>query len=345
MKESILFYSIIIPVYNNKLTDVQQCLDSIYRNKLTDFEVLLMDDGSEIEYANALDNLIKSYSCAKIFHLPHGGAAQARNQGILHARGMYICFCDADDCVTPQFLLDLENYKNTEERYDIIYGLVTAVKNRKIIMESSSKLSLHVINHQEYCELYRHMFDLGSDFFRNEIGYVNRGPVARIVKREIAGKHLFNSKLILGEDELWNLDLLEATNNLAVVYHSWYLYIYNPMSTSHKPNPKFVEQHRDLLVSMLPYLKKHEGSLEGAFANRVFESLSEIIKGYYLTSLKKDSFLENVKEFNEMVKNYPYTMITYKYAKKGGIKTFAKFILMKLDILFVGYKLKNMLMK
>lgn len=316
MEENILFYSIIIPVYNNKLTDVQRCLDSIYCKILTNFEVLVMDDGSEIECANALDKLIKRYSCTRVFHLPHGGAAQARNQGILRAKGVYICFCDADDYVTKQFLMDLENYKKSKVKYDVVYGLVTAIRGKYMRLENSPILSLHAITCKEYCELYRHMFDLGSKFFRKELGYVSRGPVARIVKRKVAEKNLFNPDLGLGEDELWNLDLLEATNKLAVVYHSWYFYVYNPMSTSRKPNPKFVKQHRDLLVSMLPYMKKHEGSLEGAFANRVFESLHEIIKGYYFTPLKKGSFFKNMKEFNKMVKDYPYTILTYKYTKK-----------------------------
>lgn len=316
MEENILFYSIIIPVYNNKLTDVQRCLDSIYCKILTNFEVLVMDDGSEIECANALDKLIKRYSCTRVFHLPHGGAAQARNQGILRAKGVYICFCDADDYVTKQFLMDLENYKKSKVKYDVVYGLVTAIRGKYMRLENSPILSLHAITCKEYCELYRHMFDLGSKFFRKELGYVSRGPVARIVKRKVAEKNLFNPDLVLGEDELWNLDLLEATNKLAVVYHSWYFYVYNPMSTSRKPNPKFVKQHRDLLVSKLPYMKKHEGSLEGAFANRVFESLHEIIKGYYFTPLKKGSFFKNMKEFNKMVKDYPYTVLTYKYTKK-----------------------------
>lgn len=342
MKENIISYSIIIPVYNNKLTDVQRCLDSIYCKILTNFEVLLMDDGSGIECANALDKLIKRYSCARVFHLPHEGAAQARNQGILCAKGEYICFCDADDYVTKQFLMDLENYKKSKVKYDVVYGLVTAVREKSMRIENSHTLSLHEITCKEYRELYRHMFDLGSKFFRKEIGYVNRGPVARIVRRKVAEKNLFNPALVLGEDELWNLDLLETTNKLAVVYHSWYFYVYNPMSTSRKPNPKFVKQHRDLLVSMLPYMKKHEGSLEGAFANRVFESLHEIIKGYYFTPLKKGGFFKNMKEFNKMVKDYPYTIITYKYTKR---KTRIKFALMKLGWLFAAYKLKYMILK
>ena len=104
-----IFYSIIIPVYNNSISDVYRCIDSLYRDILTNFEILLMDDGSEAGFARELDILAEKYSGIRVFHLPHKGASNARNEGILQASGKYLCFCDADDCVTKQFLFDLEN--------------------------------------------------------------------------------------------------------------------------------------------------------------------------------------------------------------------------------------------
>ena len=315
-----MFYSIIIPVYNNDAVDIKRCINSFYQGPLREFEILIMDDGSTAECACNLDKIIEEYPCITVYHLFHGGAAKARNEGIRYAKGKYICFADADDVVTKQFLFDLSAMEQRAINYDVVYGLVSFIKRGDEIKETAQvyPLALQEIGCKEYHELYRHMFDLGSPFFKKIHGYVSRGPVARIVKREIAEKNLFNPNLVLGEDELWNLDLLEATDKLAVVYHSWYFYIENPQSTSRKPNPDFIKQHRDLLVSMLPYMKKHDGSLEGAYANRVFESLHEIIKGYYLTSLNKESLLKNMKEFNQMVKSYPYTLITYKHAKIGG---------------------------
>lgn len=315
-----LFYSIIIPVYNNEISDVKRCLDSFYQSTFKDFEVLIMDDGSKEECARALDQIITEYPNAKLYHLFHSGAAETRNEGIRRGKGRFICFADADDMVTRQFLLDLVELKKYAYDYDVIYGLVHYVK-RGTEREKNAHIDsfeLKPIDTKGYRELYRHMFDLKSPFYRKDNGYVSRGPVARIVKRELAEQHLFKSDLVLGEDELWNLDLLEATDKLAVVYHEWYLYMENLMSTSRKPNPDFIGQHRDLLVSMLPYMQKHEGSLEGAFANRVFESLHAIINGYYLTPLKKEGLLENIREFNKMVASYPYTLITYKYANRGG---------------------------
>lgn len=340
-----IFYSIIIPVYNNSISDVYRCIDSLYRDILTNFEILLMDDGSEAGFARELDILAEKYSGIRVFHLPHKGASNARNEGILQARGTYLCFCDADDCVTSQFLLDLENYRKSNLDYDIVYGFVKYVRKKETfkIDIPVQTLKLEEITITQYKELYRHMFDLGSPLFKSEVGYINRGPVARILKRAICNQCLFNTNLILGEDEVWNLDLLEYTNNLAIVHHRWYLYIENPMSTSRKPNPKFIDQHRNLLVSMLPYMKKHKGSLEGAFANRVFQSLQEIITRYYLTHENKDVFLEQIRNFNKMTKEHPYSIITYKDAIQGGYKTLIKFIIMRSGGLLLFYKLKQLL--
>lgn len=341
-----LFYSIIIPVYNNAAMDVKRCINSIYQGNLTNFEILVIDDGSKDECANKLDNIIAEYPDAMVFHLSHGGAAEARNEGIRYAKGEYICFVDADDIVTKQFLFDLSAIEQNGIDYDIVYGLVCCVKSGSEIKDVAQMrpLTLQKLGYKEYRELYRHMFDLGSPLFRTEDGYISRGPVARIVKREIAQEHLFNSQLVLGEDEIWNLDLLESTDILAIVYHNWYLYRENPQSISRKPNSDFIKLHRNLLVSILPYMKKHKGNLEGAFVNRIFESLRAIIQGYYLTPLKNGGFLKNIKEFNKMTNTYPYTMVEFKNAKMGGIKNLFKFALLKTGCLLLAYKVKNILL-
>lgn len=198
-----MFYSIIIPVYNNEVSDIKRCLNSFYQGSFNDFEILVMDDGSKEECAHRLDQIITGYSNANVYHLPHGGAANARNEGIRRAKGIYICFADADDMVTRQFLFDLVKLKKYACDYDVVYGLVHYVKKGAEQEEDAraDSLELKPIDATGYRELYRHMFDLRSPAFRKNDGYVSRGPVARIVKRELAEKNLFNPNLVLGEDE------------------------------------------------------------------------------------------------------------------------------------------------
>lgn len=149
-----------------------------------------MDDGSKEECAHRLDQIITGYPNANVYHLPYSGAANARNKGIRRAKGTYICFADADDIVTRQFLFDLVELKKYACDYDIVYGLVHYVKKGTEWEEDdhTDSLELNPIDATGYRELYRHMFDLGSPSFRKNGGYVSRGPVARLVKRELAEK-------------------------------------------------------------------------------------------------------------------------------------------------------------
>lgn len=184
----LVFYSIIIPVYNNEISDIKRCLNSFDQAIFNDIEILVMDDGSKDEYARALDQIATGYPNANVYHLPHGGAANARNEGIRRAKGMYICFADADDMVTRQFLFDLVKLKKYACDYDVVYGLVHYVKKGAEQEKDAhaDSLELKPIDATGYRELYRHMFDLGSPAFRKNDGYVSRGPVACIVKRELA---------------------------------------------------------------------------------------------------------------------------------------------------------------
>ena len=42
--------SVIIPVYNTKIEYLSNCLDSIANSSLIDMEVIVVDDGSTIDY-------------------------------------------------------------------------------------------------------------------------------------------------------------------------------------------------------------------------------------------------------------------------------------------------------
>lgn len=103
MEEYIPKISIIVPVYNVEKYIVH-CVDSILAQSFTNFEVLLIDDGSTDDSGKICDE----YSCkdlrVRVFHKKNGGVSSARNIGLKHSRGEYICFCDADDYVGHQWL-------------------------------------------------------------------------------------------------------------------------------------------------------------------------------------------------------------------------------------------------
>ena len=101
------FVSVIIPFYNvEKYT--KYCMESLVRQDYKNCEFICIDDGS----TDGTLEILKKFTYDKrvnIVHKENGGLSDARNYGILAAKGDYISFIDGDDFVHPQYLSHLVN--------------------------------------------------------------------------------------------------------------------------------------------------------------------------------------------------------------------------------------------
>ncbi len=86
--------SVIIPSFNSAGT-LPATLDSVLRQTFCDFEVIVVDDGSTDDTADRVAGYDDPRIC--YHHQAHAGNAAARNTGIARARGVWLCFLDADD--------------------------------------------------------------------------------------------------------------------------------------------------------------------------------------------------------------------------------------------------------
>lgn len=88
--------SVIIPVYNMQ-EHIEACIASAARQSLKDLEILCIDDGSTDGSLSILERMRESDDRICVIEQPNQGSGKARNQGILHARGEFLLFLDADD--------------------------------------------------------------------------------------------------------------------------------------------------------------------------------------------------------------------------------------------------------
>jgi glycosyltransferase involved in cell wall biosynthesis len=88
--------SIIMPVFNAELF-LRRSLISLLKQSHKNIEILCINDGSTDKSAEILQLYKLKDSRIKIFHKLNSGPGPARNIGLLHAKGKYIMFCDADD--------------------------------------------------------------------------------------------------------------------------------------------------------------------------------------------------------------------------------------------------------
>ena len=126
------FFSIIIATYNRKVLTADT-LDRILSQTLSDFEVILIDDGSTDGSYDFLSLRYVTEDRVKIIYQENSERGSARNNGIQHARGVYLVFIDSDDYVDRDHLETLHKFILSESypnfltcKFDFIQnGLVT----------------------------------------------------------------------------------------------------------------------------------------------------------------------------------------------------------------------------
>lgn len=98
-------FSIIIPTYN-RAHILPRTIASVLAQTYSNWECIIVDDGS----TDSTKDLIASYSDTRIKYVYQHNAERsaARNNGIRHAQGKYICFLDSDDEYLPEHLEVLE---------------------------------------------------------------------------------------------------------------------------------------------------------------------------------------------------------------------------------------------
>lgn len=65
------------------------------------FEVLLIDDGSTDGSGKLCEEYAAQDARIRVLHKENGGQGTARDMGLDHAQGEYICYLDSDDEMLP----------------------------------------------------------------------------------------------------------------------------------------------------------------------------------------------------------------------------------------------------
>ena len=95
--------SIIIPLYNSE-DFILQCIDSCLRQTYEAIEIIVVDDGSTDGGLNMVSRIAKKEEKVRLIHTENKGVSSARNVGLKAANGAYICFVDADDSISEEFV-------------------------------------------------------------------------------------------------------------------------------------------------------------------------------------------------------------------------------------------------
>lgn len=100
-------FSVIIPLYD-KARYVAKAIQSILAQTFTDYELVIVDDGSKDASGEIAAKEIDGHSNCRLIRQDNAGVSVARNNGVAHSKGDYLCFLDADDWWEPTFLEEMD---------------------------------------------------------------------------------------------------------------------------------------------------------------------------------------------------------------------------------------------
>ena len=126
------FFSIVLPTYN-RANVLNETITSVINQSFVNWELLVIDDGST-------DNtkvIVESYSDVRIkyFYQDNQERSIARNNGIKHAKGGYICFLDSDDIILDNHLQVLFDFIRLNAIKDALLFTSFAIKKNGVLKD------------------------------------------------------------------------------------------------------------------------------------------------------------------------------------------------------------------
>ena len=272
--------SVIIPTYNRANT-IKRAINSVLQQTFKNFEIIIIDDGSQDNTEEVIQNLNNSYIIYK--KIPHSGVSRARNEGITISNGDLIAFLDSDDKWVNTKLQKQVQYLNNNTQFPACHTNEIWIKNGIRINQGKK--------HKKYA----------GNFFIPSLKLCLISPSSVIIKKEIfdqIGK--FDENFNYVEDyELW----LRLTSRYKVGYIDEKLVIkYGGHSDQLSRKIDGIEKYRMLALEKFIINNYKDNSMRFY----IFEAFNEYSKKFKIFTLgclkrgKKEELEEFSRKFRKL---------------------------------------------
>ncbi len=179
--------SVIMATYNEKLTFLQSCINSILNQTVKDFEFIITVEPDETNL-DFLESVAKIDSRVRVLkNKSRLGVAGSRNRAIMESSGKYIAIIDGDDYCDPnRFERQLKFFKDNPE--------ISVVGTNMHLVDGNNEL----VGERKYPELHK---DIKRHFL---LTMAVGNPTVMVRRKDLEEIGLFNSDFLKAEDlELW----------------------------------------------------------------------------------------------------------------------------------------------
>ena len=184
-----------MPTYN-RANFLPKAIESVLAQTCKDWELIIVDDGSTDNTKELLGKFVKEDERIKYIYQENAERSAARNNGINHAQGDFICFLDSDDVYHSTHLQNFVELINKHQKKPALYF---------------SGVSMNEYDSTQF--VYDENYKTAKEF----ILLNSLGTPRACVAKSILEKEQFDVKIRIGEDrELW----MRIADNATVYFHS-----------------------------------------------------------------------------------------------------------------------------
>lgn len=265
--------SVVVSVYNTNIKYLRECFQCIFDSSFKDLEVIMIDDGSSVDYSAVL----KEFKDIKYFKIENQGILNARIVGVKKASSDYVCIVDADDTMSFNYF-EANMSRALETNADVVINDWAFHTNKtKYVCINDSNINS--------------TYELDGDAFLNKFfkqaGKEHSYYVLwnKLYKREIILKACekiasldYYTNIKFAEDVIINYFVFSQAKKVANVHLGYYFY---RIHTSQHVSVQDIEKLKLIVVSMTNIFNTIENSL--------------IEKGCF------DEFKENFQKWKQLI--------------------------------------------
>lgn len=322
----------IITTFYNLEEYAKRCVDSLTSQTLQDIEIICVNDGSQDNTINILQELAQNDNRIKIIDKKNEGVSIARNTGINAASGEYIMFVDGDDYLEPnaceilyskaiesdidiivfQKNIVAEKRKTRRDTYFKKYNYFPKLKDTPYYFDDNMNETCDMLFHSTYCwdKLYKKSFILNNNTYFPE--YLNNG-----------------------EDCIFLGLCLKANPKILLTDYYFYNYFISTKNSLSKNDRYLLFTNHIKAISLLPKLFDKNKKTDKFVYLNAFHYLSNIIlrcgADLYLSSNQKN-YLDGVKICLKIYKEFEKEVYknTNLYKKIKNVLFLDKYHLLKI---------------
>jgi glycosyltransferase involved in cell wall biosynthesis len=283
-----ILITIIIPAYNSGKF-IANTLFLLLEQELENCEVIVIDDGSTDNTVEIVQIFIKKDNHIKLITIPHSGVSVARNTGIQHAKGKYVCFLDSDDFYTHDTINYFKKVIFEHQEIDVItFG--------HEIQRNGKRVNRRIALKYDNCCL-----DSGTFLSLFFLRIIKNNCMSCIIKIALikTNKLEFNQSKACGEDLEFSIKLFSCAKKIYYTARVCYIYQIRADSLMHKPfnvdrlNAVFVVNH---VVENT--INEYQNAMQNAYffvANMYVVNLYHYLRSETKSAVINQSFIDNKK--------------------------------------------------